>query len=94
MRATADKEYTPSTLHDRYQIDLGEAKRLINSFGSNRLELDRLLGSRTGHRIRPAKRTRLRPEVAGAVHWKIDIIGPRRDSLISHHFTAWLVRRR
>ncbi|MGZ2487236.1 hypothetical protein ACVITL_005821 [Rhizobium pisi] len=46
MPATADKEYTPSTLHDRYQIDLGEAKRLINSFGSNRLELDRLLGSR------------------------------------------------
>ena len=46
MRATADKEYTPFTLHDRYQIDLGEAKRLINSFGSNRLELDRLLGSR------------------------------------------------
>jgi hypothetical protein len=46
MPATADKEYTPSTLHDRYQMDLGEAKRLINSFGSNRLELDRLLGSR------------------------------------------------
>jgi hypothetical protein len=46
MPAIADKEYTPSSLHDRYQIDLGEAKRLINSFGSNRLELDRLLGSR------------------------------------------------
>ncbi|MDK4723640.1 hypothetical protein PH552_30245 [Rhizobium sp. CNPSo 3968] len=46
MSDTADKEYTPSTLHDRYQIGLGEAKRLINSFGSDRLELDRLLGSR------------------------------------------------
>ena len=46
MPATAGKEYTPSTLHNRYQMDLGEAKRLINSFGSNRLELDRLLGSR------------------------------------------------
>lgn len=37
--------YTPSTLHDRYQVDYGEAQRLITSFGDDRLELDRLLGA-------------------------------------------------
>ncbi len=46
MLASADQDYTPSTLHESYQIDLSEAKRLITSFGSNRHELDRLLGSR------------------------------------------------
>ncbi len=37
--------YTPSTLRDRYQVDVGEAERLIASFGDDRHELDRLLGA-------------------------------------------------
>lgn len=46
MQDTVPQTYTPSTLHDRYAIELGEAERLINSFGANRNDLDRLLGAR------------------------------------------------
>lgn len=46
MLNASSTTYTPSTLHERYQIDLGEAQRLITSFGTDRDELDRLLGSR------------------------------------------------
>lgn len=46
MHNAVSHTYTPSTLHDRYAIELGEAERLITSFGPNRHELDRLLGAR------------------------------------------------
>ena len=46
MPDATSTDYTPSTLHDRYQIDLGEAERLITSFGSDRQELDRLLAAK------------------------------------------------
>ncbi len=46
MLTSSDRNYSPSTLHERYQIDLREAARLITSFGSDRIELDRLLGAR------------------------------------------------
>ncbi len=38
-------KYNIVSLHDRYAIERGEAERLIASFGCNRHELDRLLGS-------------------------------------------------
>lgn len=46
MLTSSDRNYSPSVLHERYQIDLGEAARLIASFGSDRIELGRLLGAR------------------------------------------------
>ncbi|MDE1996915.1 MAG: hypothetical protein KGI75_30730 [Rhizobiaceae bacterium] len=45
MSQEVSSEYTPLTLHRRYQIEIGEAQRLITSFGSDRMELDRLLGA-------------------------------------------------
>ncbi|MEB2847883.1 hypothetical protein GAO09_12140 [Rhizobiales bacterium RZME27] len=46
MQDNTVQNYTPSELSDRYSIELGEAQRLITSFGADRTELDRLLGAR------------------------------------------------
>lgn len=46
MQDAVPHGYTPSTLQDRYAIELGEAERLIASFGADRKELDMLLGAR------------------------------------------------
>lgn len=38
-------DYSPADLCERYALELGEAQRLITSFGGNRGELDLLLGA-------------------------------------------------
>lgn len=46
-----ETSYSPATLQKQYCLDKAEARRLLTSFGSCQLEMDRLLAARGRTRL-------------------------------------------